>query len=274
LSDRSKTPEGGVYVEVNGGRLLYEEEGSGPLVLLLHPGLWDRRVWDDQFGVFAERQRTIRYDLRGYGKSSRPEAEYSNVEDLHSLLTQLGVERASLVGCSMGGGVAVDFTLEHPEMVEALVLVASALSGVEDSPEDEAKWGPIWEPIEKAVKEGRVAEAIDMELEVWAPLGTDDESGRRIREIAQDNSDAFADMRELARTPEPGAAPRLGEIRVPTLIVLGAQDVPDINQRWETMGPRIPGSRTVVIDEADHVVAMRQPKQFNDLVLAFLAETV
>ena len=260
------------YVEVDGGRLFYEEAGEGRTVVLVHPGLWDRRAWDDQFSVFAERFRTIRYDIRGFGKSSRPEGEYSSIDDLHALLTQLGADKAALVGCSMGGRIATEYTLEHPEVIDALVLVAAALSGVEETPEDQEKWGPIWAPIEDAVKAGEVEKAIDMELEIWAPLGTDDPAGRRIREVAHDNAEMFADLRELERTPEPGAAPRLGEIRAPTLIVLGAQDIDDINARWAEYGPRIPGSRTVTIDQADHVVAMRQPKQFNDLVLEFLDE--
>src|SRR5438445_8825693 len=132
------------FVDVEGGRLFYEEAGSGPAVVLVHPGLWDSRIWDPQFHVFAERFRTIRYDVRGYGGSTKPEREYSNVEDLYAVLTHLDVERAAVIGCSMGGQIAVDFTLEHPEMVTALVPVAAGLSGYEvyDEQADE-EWKPV-----------------------------------------------------------------------------------------------------------------------------------
>jgi 3-oxoadipate enol-lactonase len=258
------------YVEVDGGRLFYEEAGAGRAVVCIHPGLWDRRTWDDQFRVFAERFRVIRYDVRGYGKSTKPEVEYSNVDDLIALLDHLGVERASLIGCSMGGGIAIDFTLEHPAMVDALVLVASALSGVEQSEEDEQEWGPAFARIMEAAKAGDMERATDLVLEIWAPMGTEDDVGQRIRRLSLENPWAITDEGELDRGIDPPAVKRLGEIRVPTLIVLGAQDVPDINEMWEEYGPQIPGSRTVVIDHADHVVNMRQPERFNDLVMGFL----
>jgi pimeloyl-ACP methyl ester carboxylesterase len=104
-------------VEVNGGRLEYELAGAGPAVAFLHPGLWDRRAWDDQFDVFAERHRVVRHDARGYGRSSRPEPgrPYSHVEDLGAVLDAAGIDRAALVGCSMGGGTALHFALVHPD---------------------------------------------------------------------------------------------------------------------------------------------------------------
>jgi pimeloyl-ACP methyl ester carboxylesterase len=260
------------YVEVDGGRLFYEEAGTGRPVVFVHPGLWDRRTWDEQFDVFAERFRAIRYDVRGYGKSSKPEAEYSNVEDLHALLDHLGVDRAALIGCSMGGGIAVDFTLEHPDLADALVPVASALSGVEQTEEDQQKWGPVFERIMEAAKAGDMERATDLVLEIWAPMGTEDAAGRRIRQISLENPWAITDEGQLERGIDPPAAKRLAEIRVPTLIVLGAQDVPDINEQWKEYAPQIPGSRTVVIDQADHVVNMRQPQEFNALVISFLEE--
>jgi pimeloyl-ACP methyl ester carboxylesterase len=167
------------FVNVEGGRLFYEEAGSGRAVVFVHPGLWDRRAWDDQVPVFAERFRTIRYDVRGYGKSTKPEREYSNVEDLYAMLTYLGVERAAVIGCSMGGQIAIDFTLEHPEMVTALIPVAAGLSGYEGG-EEEEKWEAIEAPITEALKNGDIEGAIEFALALWAPLGTDDPAGRRI----------------------------------------------------------------------------------------------
>ena len=170
----------------------------------------------------------------------------------------------------MGGRIAVDFTLEHPEIVDALVPVAAALSGLEETDEDREKWGPVFARIMEAAQGGDMERATDLVLEVWAPLGTDDESGRRIKQIALENPQAITEEGELDRPIDPPATKRLAEIRVPTLIVLGAQDVPDINEMWREFGPQIPGARTVVIDGADHVVNMRRPREFNELVLGFL----
>ena len=258
------------FVEVDAGRLFYEEAGSGTAVVFIHPGLWDRRTWDDQFPAFAEQFRAIRYDVRGYGESSKPEREYSNVEDLRALLEQLRVERAALIGCSMGGGIAIDFAVEHPELVWALVPVAAALSGVEETDEERETWAPVVGRIMEAAGAGDLDRALDLLMEIWAPLGTGDHSGQRIRQIALENPWAITDEGKLAREIDPPALPRLSTIRASTLIVLGAQDLQDINQMWSEYGPRFPASRTVVLDGADHVVNMRQPEEFNRLVLEFL----
>jgi len=96
--------ESGV-IEYDGGALAWESAGEGPDVVFLHPGLWDGRTWDEQFGVFSRIYRVLRFDFRGYGRSSRPEPgkPYSHVDDLAAVMDAASVERAALVGCSMGG---------------------------------------------------------------------------------------------------------------------------------------------------------------------------
>src|SRR6266480_2049232 len=124
------------FLEVENGRLYFEVAGEGPAVVLIHAGLWDSRIWEDQFTAFADRHTVLRYDLRGFGRSSRFDRPFSARQDLADLMGFLGMERASLVGASIGGALAVDFTLERPEMVGALVLVGAGLSG-DDTPDDE-----------------------------------------------------------------------------------------------------------------------------------------
>jgi 3-oxoadipate enol-lactonase len=256
------------FVDVAGGRLYYEIAGDGAAVTLIHPGLWDSRTWDGEFASFADRFRVLRYDVRGYGRSSYPTAPYSDVEDLLALLDALEIERTALVGCSMGGNLEVCFALEHPDRVWALVPVASGLSGFDWSDE---KWEPIWEPIEKAVADGDLERATELALEVWAPLGTEDEVGQRIRQIALENTQNFAlDESGLTEQPDPPPATRLHEIDVPTLIVLGDRDVEEIATIGKLMASQIPGADTVVIEGADHVVNMRRPEEFQRAVVGFL----
>src|SRR5262249_28597395 len=117
--------------------LYYEEiAGDGIPVVLIHGGQLDRRMWDDQFQVFAKEVRVIRYDVRGFGKSPAATKPYSDIDDLHQLLKFLNIKKAHLVGLSLGGRIAIDFTLEHPEMAASLTAVGPGLSGYEDwSPE-------------------------------------------------------------------------------------------------------------------------------------------
>src|SRR5262245_53570050 len=109
--------------------LYYEIKGRGAPVVFVHGGQMDRRMWDDQFDVFAKKNRVIRYDIRGFGKSDTPTKAYSDASDLHALLQHLRVKKATLIGLSLGAAVAVDFALLHGEIVDALVLVCPGLGG-------------------------------------------------------------------------------------------------------------------------------------------------
>jgi pimeloyl-ACP methyl ester carboxylesterase len=113
-------------VAVEGGTLFYDVRGSGQPLVLLHAGGRDLTMWDPQAGALARSFRLVRYDARGHGRSTAPGGPYSTVEDLRLLLDHLGIERASLVGISMGAGVALDFAATHPQRVSKLVLVSTS----------------------------------------------------------------------------------------------------------------------------------------------------
>jgi 3-oxoadipate enol-lactonase len=261
-------------VEVDGGTLFAEVAGSGSAVVLVHPGLWDRRAWDDQFGVFAKEYRVLRYDARGYGRSSRlePGRPYSNVDDLAAVMNAVGIDRAAIVGCSMGGEITIDFTLQHPERVSALVLVTPGLGGFEGTPEDDAWWGERQAPIEAAIEAGDLERAEDLRLEIWAPLGTRDDAGRRIRQIALDNIHEMTMDESGAAELEPPAIERLEELAVPTLVMAADHDPPFMRRICDILTSRISGARRVDIPQTDHVIAMRRPAEFNAAVLTFLGE--
>ena len=268
-------------VEFDGGALVWESAGEGPDVVFLHPGLWDGRVWDEQFGVFSRAYRVLRFDLRGYGRSSRlePGMPYSHVEDLAAVMDAAGVERAALIGNSMGGRVAVDFALTHPARVSALVLASPALSGFEGTQDEEAAWEAAFADVERRIEEavtaGDLEAAQDLRLQnLWAPLGTDDEAGRRIREIALDNLQELT-MDESGEIPiDPPAAERLGEIGVPTLVLPADHDPPWHERMCEVLAEGIRGARLVRIPETDHVIPLRRPQEFNQVVLEFLGEVL
>src|SRR5690242_4972987 len=117
------------YAPVENGQLYYEVAGEGYPLVLIHAGIANSRMWDAQVEAFAQRYRVIRYDTRGFGKTRTEETSYSNRQDLYDLLNHLGVEKAYVLGLSRGGQIAIDFTLEHPKMVAALIPVAAGFSG-------------------------------------------------------------------------------------------------------------------------------------------------
>jgi len=237
--------------------------GAGPPVVLLHASVVDSRIWARVVPLLAERHRVIAYDQRGYGRSPMWDGPYSSVADLLSVLDAEELERAALVGLSRGGRIALDFTLAHPGRVSALVLVASGLGGralaVEGTPEQEARWT-------EAEERGDAAELAELDLEIWAPLGADDELRRMFHENAvASNAD---DPEERL---DPPAATRLSEVAVPTLVITADRDVPDLAAVGDELVAGIPGARRAEIAGADHMVPWRQPEQLARLVLDFLA---
>ena len=122
------------HVDINGARLWVEEQGSGPAVLFVHGGLGDLRLWEPQARALAQHFRCIRYDLRFWGRSESPGVEFSSVDDAIGVLDALDVDRAAIVGLSMGGGLALDITLAHPDRIWALVHVAAGVSGMRVDP--------------------------------------------------------------------------------------------------------------------------------------------
>jgi pimeloyl-ACP methyl ester carboxylesterase len=261
----------------DGGALHHELTGDGPTVTLFHPGLWDMRTWDREVGILRDAgYRVLRYDARGYGRSSRPEpgVSYSHVRDLHALLDALEVTQTSLIGCSMGGGIALDVALELPERVWSLVLVAPALGGFEATEQEEEWDAQAYAPVEAAIEAGDLERALDLELEIWAPLGTEDERGRRIREIAFDNIHQLTMDESGKERLDPPAAHRLGELDVPTLILDAEHDPPHHHRICHLLAREVIGAHEVVVEGADHVVNLRQPERFDELVLPFLADAV
>ena len=255
------------HVSIEGGRLYYERAGEGFPVVFIHPGLWDRRIWDDQFETFAGRHDVMRYDVRGYGRSDVPTLPYSDVRDLRYLLGELGIGRCAIVGCSMGGQLALDFALEHPDVADALVLVAPGLSGYrwEDPGLD-----VLFAEVQQAVAAGDLERAMDVEVAVWAPLDSGRETNARIRAIAMDNTHIFRVPDTLAESP-PSAVERLSEIQAATLVVVGDRDVSEIHTIADLLVERVPGAHKREIHDADHLVMVRQPEIFNRVVLDFLS---
>jgi 3-oxoadipate enol-lactonase len=260
-----KASEG--FADVDGGRLYYETAGRGPAVVLVHGGLWDRRMWDDQLEALAAEHFVIRYDLRNYGRSDRATAPFSHVRDLRALLVGLGIDRAALVALSMGGAVTIDFALEHPDMVRALVLASSGASGYGEWSEDMRR---AWKEVEEAVEAGDLERAADLELRIWTPLRTDPGVDAKIRRMYMDNLQQLTLDEDLIEGPGRPAVDRLEQIAVPTLVLVGDRDVPEMQAIADLLADRIPGARKVVMEGVDHAPNMRKPAEFNQHVLAFL----
>lgn len=255
--------------EVNGTKLYYEMQGKGPAVVFIHSGGYDRRQWDDQFSSYPDRYTVIRYDVRGYGRSPAPTRPYSDEEDLCQLLRYLGVAKAHVIGVSMGGRIAIDFTLTHPEMVRSLVPVASALSGYPYAPEDMIELLKIVYSIQN--DDGTPAGEAWLRSAYNAPAMENAAVAAKLRPIAVENSRAWLMNIFFPRMPFPLAIQRLADITVPVLVVRGDRDVPTVTKIAEILEKGIPGSRKAIIPGAGHIVNVEKPREFDRAVLEFLA---
>jgi 3-oxoadipate enol-lactonase len=267
------------FADVNGARLSYEIAGSGPAITLLHFGIGDSRAWDDQFAVFAGRYTVVRYDYRGFGKSTMPPGEYSQRADLDGLLTALGIEKVALVGVSMGGGLAIDYALEHPDRVTAIVPVAATPSGGKPTDEQQVEMERIFAPVEEAERAGEIERANDAEVHIWVDgVGrTPDQVPAAVREkVRVMNLESWQRQDELKQgTPrplDPPARDRLAEISAPTLVIVGDEDLSPILSAADLFVSAIPGARKAMMHGTAHAPNMEKPEEFNRLVLDFLGE--
>jgi pimeloyl-ACP methyl ester carboxylesterase len=235
--------------------------------VLIHPSLWDARIWDDQFDRFSSHHDVIRYDLRGSGRSDPPTRPYSELRDLLTLLEELDIGRCALVGCGSGARLAVDVALASPGVADALVLASPGLSGY--------VWSdpglPVLEAeVERAVRAGDLEGAMEMQLAVWAPLGSHPTSDERVRAIARDNLRVSGRDGASIAAP-PSAAERLEEIAAATLVIVGDRDLAETHAIADLLASRIPGASKRVVADADLLVNLRKPEKFNRLVLDFLS---
>lgn len=260
------------YAEVNGARLYYEMAGAGESLVLLHAGVADRRMWDDQFQAFAQHYRVIRYDTRGYGNSTLGDGDATWIQDLDELLHALSIERTILLGCSQGGTAMIDFALEQPDMVNALVLVSATPSGYSFAGEMPSKL----QAFVAAYQQHDLVQAAELAAQIWfdgprrQPEQMDAALRARVRAMMRDVFATGAIDLTGAKSAKQPAVGRLTEIHAPTLILIGDQDDPSVLEAGEHLSSAIAGAKKVVIPNAAHLPNLEKSTVFNRNVLDFL----
>jgi pimeloyl-ACP methyl ester carboxylesterase len=261
--------------------LSYERSGptgSTPL-LLIHAGIADRRMWDPIWPTLTAARDVVRVDLRGFGESTeRPAGPWSPRADVLATIDALGVERAHVVGCSFGAGVAVELALERPGAVASLVLAAPGGSLITERTEELAAF---WELEGKALEAGDLDGAAEANVVAWVdgpkrgpdvvPAAVRDAvrtMQRRAFELTVDWPDAVWEAEEEL-TPEPSE--RVGEIGVPTLVISGELDIDAIRLAADHLLAGVRDVRAVVWPDVAHVPAMERPDDFAAQVLDWVA---
>ncbi len=272
-------------------RLAYDEAGAGPAVVLVHAGVADRRMWDHQFAELAKDHRVVRYDWRGYGGSADHEGPVRHHEDLLALMDALEIPEAALFGASYGGAYAVDAALAAPERVNALALVCPGMSG------------HVWPEV--FVRTGRqmaLAAVPHVRLAAYQEGNADPDPadvaamadaqarfmvlgpGRSPDEMPVEAWDlSLLMLREMyarrwsspanhTRWPEHPAVDRLHEISVPTLVVKGLSEVPQVQDVADLYQAGIEGARLLELPDTGHLPSVERPGELTAALSEFLKE--
>lgn len=254
-----------------------ETAGEGPAIVLVHAGICDSGMWDAQWSTLAAGHRLVRHDMRGFGRSPMPPGAYSHARDVIAVMDAAGVSEAVLVGASLGGRVALEVALAHPERVSALVLVGSGLPGHEWS-DPVREYGAA---EEEAIERGDLDGAADANVRFWVdgprrrPEEVDADVRRRVHamqlralELQVPSYEADGDLEELL---VPDAGDRLGEVAQPALVLVGEADQPDIHAIAGRLMGGLAHPTAATIPGAAHLPSMERPALFDGLVTDFLS---
>lgn len=259
------------YIDIDGGKIYYEVAGEGEYYVMVHDGCLHSVTWNEQFPVFAKNFRVVRYDRRGYGKSlPQQEKPYSNIDDLNEVFKHLDIKSAHVMGMSAGGGLSIDFTLEHPDKVKSLVLVGAVVSGFGYSEHMSTRGGRMSQSIFADPEVLRKYIIMEDPYTFYEKNNEVKEKAWKLLENSLHNFDFSKN--NLIQGPKRAALKNLNEIEVPTLIITGEYDIPDCHAHAGAIQAGIKNSKRVIISNAGHIVPMEQPEEFNNLVLDFVKE--
>jgi pimeloyl-ACP methyl ester carboxylesterase len=250
--------------------LPHDEAGSGPAVVLLHAGVADRTMWSEHLQPLADAGfRAVAMDLPGFGEAPPAAGEQAEWTDVLRTMDALSIDRATLVGSSFGGAVALRAAVVAPDRVRALVLVSAPPPELEPSPELEA----VWSAEEAALERGDVDAAVAAVVEAWTLPNAPSAVKERVAAMQRR---AFALQASATTTPAPDPLERdpelLAGIDVPALVAAGEREMRDFRDGAELLAATLPHARHAVIAGAGHLAPLETPEAFRELLLGFLAE--
>lgn len=255
-------------------RLHYHSAGTGTPVIFVHAGVADSRMWLAQLTAVLDGHRFLAIDQRGYGKTQLGEEVFKADADVLAMLDFFRLEEAILVGCSIGAGVALDVAIAAPDRISGLVLVGGNSPGFE--PPGGYYESPQWPEAVKAYEAGDFDRVAQLDAEMWVAG-----YGRTIDQVDPDVVNLLIDMDKTAlsnedlreKLQEVDIAARtagISSIKVPTLVVVGQYDLPDIRAAADDLATKLSDRDAFVIPDAAHLPSLEQPEAFNDVMFEFL----
>lgn len=243
--------------------IAYDVQGEGPVVVLVTGSNLDRRMWAREAGWLASNHTVVRYDLRAHGASDTATIPFSHVDDLFTLLDEIGIHKATLIGLSAGSTIALDAALAEPSRVDRLVLVGPAISGFRSGAQL-----PFAAALVAALQARDYARAGEVLLDS-SVFAVPHESQALVRQMVIENDRLWSVPRELMRQAERPALDRLGEINIPTLILIGENDLLQ-REEAEMLARRVTAARLVIIPSGGHLLNLTSPEEFRAEISQFV----
>jgi len=261
-----------VLIKTNQISVDYRDSGSGVPVIFIHAFPLNQTMWDDQVTELQTQCRAITLDLRGFGKSDAPQGPYSMDQmagDVRDLMSALGIDRAILVGLSMGGYVSLAFYRRYPQSVMALVLADTRASA--DTPEARER---RLKSAAKAEKDGAHAIADDMVPLLLGPttLGSRPSIVERVRTMIEANSPVGIAGAQRGMAERSDSTELLRGIELPALVIVGSEDMLTPVTEAENLSTGIPGAGLRVIERAGHLSNLERPEEFNAALIDFIKD--
>ena len=259
-------------VSVRSGSLAGTMVGEGLPVVFLHAGVCDKRMWLGQMEAVAEDGwHAIAYDRRGYGESVSEDVPFSHLDDLEAVLKALGIHAAVFVGCSLGGGLAVDFALRHPGRVIGLVLIGTSVTG---SPWRSSEAESMIEAAEEdAFERGDLEMLNRVQAHEWldGPRAQSGRVGGEVRALFLDMNGKALAKPGLSQEERPREAwSRVGTIGAPTMLLVGDEDFTALIERHDHLSEEMPNAFAAVLEGTAHIPSIERPELVNALLLEFL----
>lgn len=259
------------HITRNGVKVYYECFGDGSPIVFLHPWSTNRFIWTFQLMEFARDHRCIAVDHRGHGQSDKPESGYAIDEmaaDVAAILDDVGVERAILVGNSIGGMIAMQTSLDYPQRVTGNLILSSGTNiGASAPPEMAEAMQKDW----RAMFSGLLDSAVSTKSKVARPeIGAFMEGCFRVESN-------FTEGVFFASVADPGGvfnwdiSDRLGDIKQPTLIIAGEEDGATSVEQNQFLADNIPDAEIKVYKDVGHFCQLERPADFNDDLRGFIA---
>ncbi len=266
------------YAQAGDVRIAYQVSGEGPALICCHPMGWDHSIWDQHRARFSSSYQLITFDQRGCGDSDHPafeegaESAYtvdSFAEDLRAVLDELGVEKARVLGFSMGVVAALRFAIKWPSRVERLVLVSAMASRLPEAIVQRARL------VEDMLQQQGLEETYNFYFSgpMFEGANNSADFQRNIaRMLSKATPQGFQGCFRVT-IDRPTMVSELPGITAPTLILVGARDIHYLDEA-DLLAEKIPDARKFVVEDAGHPIAVQAPGVFQDQVMGFLGHTL